>query len=326
MSPEDLRELRRIAEQLTGAPVLGISAARSGANSHVFRVETAKRDFALKRYPARSSDLRSRALIEWDALTFLCANGLTAVPCPVARDPEGQYLLMDWIDGTPVTTRNNGEIDGAARFIAEVFRLSALPKAKSFPLASEACLSAYEIGRQIDQRVGALTSVAEIQSFISEAISPVLEACRNKLAVEMSEDRSLDVNLRRLIPADFGFHNALRRPEGSLCYIDFDYFGWDDPVKLTADFILHPGMSLSDAERRRFVAHVAKALPDDPDFEARLRRHLDLYAVRWALILLNPFRADRQSELPTERAARIALSADRRDKAKRLLALAASMV
>ena len=326
MSVNNLRELREIAADLAGAPVSGISKAGSGANSLVFRVEATSRNFALKCYPARSGDLRPRALVEWDTLTFLHANGVTAIPRAVARDQNGRYLLMDWIDGAPVSSHDSGDIDDAARFIAAVFQLSRFPDAKSFPQASEACLSTFEIVRQIDQRIGALAPVPEIQAFVVEAICPVLKARRIELVGDMDGSRRLDAALRRLIPADFGFHNALRRPSGTLCYIDFDYFGWDDPVKLAADFVLHPGMSLTDGERRSFIANLAEALSDDADFKPRLRRHLELYAARWALILLNPFRTDRKDELPVDQTSRATLFADRRGKAERLFALAASMV
>ena len=57
---------------------------------------------------------------------------------------------------------------------------------------------------------------------------------------------------RSLVPADFGFHNSLRQGDGSLAYVDFEYFGWDDPVKLTADILLHPGVPLGAAQRERF--------------------------------------------------------------------------
>ena len=40
-------------------------------------------------------------------------------------------------------------------------------------------------------------------------------------------------------PSDFGFHNALLKDNGKLCFLDFEYFGRDDPVKLMADFIWH---------------------------------------------------------------------------------------
>jgi len=94
---------------------------------------------------------------------------------------------------------------------------------------------------------------------------------------------------RTLSPSDFGFHNALRDRSGHIVFLDFEYFGWDDPVKLTADFILHPGMMLDGAARRRFAAGMAELHASDPDSRQRLRRHLPLIALRWCLILLNEF-------------------------------------
>jgi hypothetical protein len=57
-------------------------------------------------------------------------------------------------------------------------------------------------------------------------------------------DTPVEERWRSLCPPDFGFHNALRRASGELVFIDFDYFGWDDSVKVTCDFLLHPGMRL----------------------------------------------------------------------------------
>jgi hypothetical protein len=120
--------------------------------------------------------------------------------------------------------------------------------------------------------------------------------------------RQLPEKLQRLIPADFGFHNAIRATGGGLRFIDFDYFGWDDPVKLTADFVLHPAMSLSRAEKETVITRLATARSEDSQFLQRLETQLPLYALRWTLILLNVFRRDRVGELPmdpTERQARL---------------------
>ena len=54
----------------------------------------------------------------------------------------------------------------------------------------------------------------------------------------------IPTNARTLSPSDFGFHNTLRRPDGELAFLDFEYFGWDDPAKTITDFLLHPGMQL----------------------------------------------------------------------------------
>src|SRR5262249_4106615 len=96
-----------------------------------------------------------------------------------------------------------------------------------------------------------------------------------------------------LVPADFGFHNSLRRGDGSLAFVDFEYFGWDDPVKLTADIPLHPGRPLSPPQGRRFRAAAERLYGDDPLFARRLAAYLPLFGLRWVLILLNEFLPER---------------------------------
>jgi len=95
------------------------------------------------------------------------------------------------------------------------------------------------------------------------------------------------------VPADFGFHNSLRQGDGSLAYIDFEYFGWDDPVKLTADILLHPGVPLSSAQQRRFREAAERLYGEDASFAVRLEALLPLFCLRWILILLNEFLPER---------------------------------
>jgi hypothetical protein len=98
---------------------------------------------------------------------------------------------------------------------------------------------------------------------------------------------------RSLVPSDFGFHNSLRRSDGSLAFVDFEYFGWDDPVKLTADMMLHPGNTLALAQRRRFREAATRLYGGDPAFAGRLSAYLPLFGLRWVLILLNEFIPER---------------------------------
>ena len=99
--------------------------------------------------------------------------------------------------------------------------------------------------------------------------------------------------MRTLVPSDFGFHNSLRRTNGSLAFVDFEYFGWDDPVKLTADILLHPGRPLGQPQRHRFRQSVARVYGQGREFEDRLGAYLPLFGLRWVLILLNEFMPER---------------------------------
>jgi hypothetical protein len=76
-------------------------------------------------------------------------------------------------------------------------------------------------------------------------------------------------------------------------FFDFEYFGWDDPVKLVADFLLHPGSSLGLELQRRWINDMVARFADDEGFVVRLDSCLHLYAVRWALIMLNEFLGDK---------------------------------
>jgi hypothetical protein len=310
--------IRKAAEDLTGSDVRAISAATSGANSSVYRVETPAGVFALKSYPTRSNDTRSRADIEWRALRFLASRGVTAVPSALARDSAGQFMLMEWIDGVAIKSHTAAEVSEAADFIVRIFELSSDPEAAHFPLASEACLSADSIVRQIEQRLPSIAPPPALAPFLSGEFLAALAGAKDNVSAELRQPVELASGLRRLIPADFGFHNAVRQADRTR-YVDFEYFGWDDPVKVTADFLLHPAMQLSADDNSHFLLRIYTAQSPDRDFPARLQRLLPLFALRWILILFNPFRHDRIGELPGDQDARQSLLADRLTKVERLL-------
>jgi hypothetical protein len=90
------------------------------------------------------------------------------------------------------------------------------------------------------------------------------------------------------VPSDFGYHNALRRPDGSLAFVDFEYFGWDDPVKLTADILLHPGPAAWAAAAATLPRRRAAAVRRSDVWSAACRLSAAV-RLRWVLILLNEF-------------------------------------
>src|SRR5262249_49725078 len=204
---EAARRARTAAEELTGAAVIPVEPAHAGANSQIFKVETAGGRFALKSYPERPGDLRNRADVEWRALHFLEARCGAAVPRPVARDAAGQFLLMEWIEGRPLKPHGPRDVVQAAEFIGRIFAASTDPDAAAFPLASEACLSARIILTQIEQRFAALAPQPAVAEFLREVIGPTLATAKSAVGEVEGE---LEQGLRRLIPSDFGFHNALR--------------------------------------------------------------------------------------------------------------------
>ncbi len=106
-------------------------------------------------------------------------------------------------------------------------------------------------------------------------------------------EEELDPRLWTLSPSDFGFHNALWRTDGTIAFLDFEYFGWDDPAKLACDFLLHPGMNLGEAECGYFMERLPRVFPGDTELVRRVELSYPLYGLRWCMILLNEFLPER---------------------------------
>ncbi len=281
-------------------PDLNCSSAQrveGRGNSKIFRVETSQGSIALKVYPDLAVDNRLRRNAEWQALKFLQHNKLP-VPKPVQTDAELNWSLIEWIDGSPADPQNQVHLGQAAVFIQNLSQASrAVGSGSVFGLATEACLSPSLIETQINNRLAALKSVKDsaLRDFVDNSVSPTLVRTieRSRRLMVDGYGANLDQRFWILSPSDFGLHNAIATPQGDLVFFDFEYFGWDDPVKLTADVCLHPGMSLDENAQQYWISEAKRLFADDPNFGVRLNALYPLYAIRWALIMLNEYRTDK---------------------------------
>jgi hypothetical protein len=273
-----------------------------GRNSRIYKVRSQDNNFALKQYPSRSDDARDRLSTEVAALRLMQNHDIDAVPRVIAVDRTRNFVLLSWIDGVPLEEAADADIDSAIHFLTSIHTLRLVPEAAEQPYAAEACLSGREIERQLRARLALLKKVAaaepDLRAFLSRAFAPAfdrhLAAARLcMVANQLGFIDEIPQEKRSLIPADFGFHNSLRQEDGSLAYVDFEYFGWDDPVKVTADILLHPGLPLNRAQRLRFRNAAERLYGEDASFAVRLEALLPLFGLRWVLILLNEFVPER---------------------------------
>jgi Phosphotransferase enzyme family len=296
---EGLAAATDAARTLVGSVVELNRVFGGGRNSRIWRVRSDAGIFALKQYPPRRNDLRDRLSTEVGALRLMEDHAVDRVPRVIGVDNQRGYALLSWIDGIDVVEIGDDDIDAAVNFLGAIHSLRAAPSSAMQPLAAEACLSGREILRQIDERLTKLRSVTlpekELIDFLEYSFGPRFadwSASARVLAGEagLDFDDELPQEWRSLVPSDFGFHNSLRRSDGSLAFVDFEYFGWDDPVKMTADILLHPGRTLPSAQRARFQQAATRLYGvDDPAFVRRLSAYLPLFGCRWVLIMLNEF-------------------------------------
>lgn len=286
--------------RLVGGEPRSLVPIGGGRNSQVFRVEASDgRYYALKAYFRHPGDARDRLGVEFGALCFLWEQGIRCIPEPLARDPQAALGLFEFIPGERPLLPSREEVDAAFSFLAGLKRLGGSPAAQALPEASEACFSFQALAENIQLRFDRLAATAsnlekqsELAAFLNEALEPAWrnllkgcrEACRGR---GVSFETVLPLSQRTLSPSDFGFHNALRTERG-LVFLDFEYFGWDDPAKMLADFLLHPGLDLSLDQRQRFAKGLLENLAVD-GLARRTRLAFPLFGVKWCLILLNEF-------------------------------------
>ncbi len=307
---EDNRTVSTVQELASRMLKQGVVRAQkigNGANSRVFRLEDENgKQYVVKFYFRHPADTRDRLNVEYSSLSFLRTEGITSVPRAVAMDREEGCAIYEFVDGKNIAGEDVTleDIIDAVEFLSKLKKLKESPQSHDIQLASEACLSPQAIIENILQRLNRLYKLqesgeeyAELKSFLMNAIKPFLNILRewahrrgNQLHIPF--DKDIPLEQRTLSPSDFGFHNAIRDKNGRIVFLDFEYFGWDDPAKMIADFLLHPAMALSDQMKKAFFDQMIAAFAENEQLAKRAEVAYPLYGIKWCLIFLNEFIPD----------------------------------
>ena len=272
-----------------------------GHNSKVFRVKCTDGSlFAAKVYHRHPLDKRDRLATEFKALSFLFQNNITNVPKPIFADGESGFAIYEFISGEKLidTTISEHDINDSVTFLKQLDSIKKVQGSNKLPVASEACFSFSEIIENINRRLSQLQIIDKsepvakaLDDFLRNNLEPSFERAQKKLYdnIDHSLETEIDLKERALSPSDFGFHNALRKSSGRITYLDFEYFGWDDPAKMIADFLLHPGMNLTDNLKLRFAEGILRHFDHMKKLVNRFELIYPFFAIKWSVILLNEF-------------------------------------
>jgi hypothetical protein len=293
----------RAAGALLGRACNGVVRIGGGRNSRVYRVDADGGPFALKLYFRHGQDNRDRRATEFAALGFLRRHGVRAVPEALASDAHLGASLFGFVQGSVAKSEEAtaADVERLADFLVALRRLSRHPDAAQLPTASEAMFSLDAMVENIGRRSQRLAEVAGttatrplLTEFLRDDFRPTFGQTV-EWAVTLLRQNGLERNqdlapaARTLSPSDFGFHNVLRTPDGHLVFVDFEYFGWDDPAKMVSDFLLHPGMAVARPLRGRFLHRTLSGFGGGHALGVRVRAAYALYALKWCMILLNEF-------------------------------------
>ena len=301
----EFSEIINTFESIIGDKVEKITCISSGRNSRAYCVisENLKK-MLIKFYHSHDDDKRDRLNTEFLAFEFLWKNGIYSIPKPIAIDKKNKCAIYHFIEGRRMLMDNisDSDIDAGVTFLSLLKKISLNHEAQFLPNASESCFCLTNIIDNINQRLNRFNKVInyndvqfeKLSQFIDNQFKPffkdVTNWCQsNFLKFGMNPKEILTDNYRTLSPSDFGFHNAIKQENGEIVFIDFEYFGWDDPAKMICDFLLNPAILLNNALKNYFYTSISKNFKEDKLLKTRVEIFFPLFGLKWCLILLNEF-------------------------------------
>jgi hypothetical protein len=312
--PDDLVCLsRNLLSGIDSLDNLVIRSQTGGGNNRVFILETdGSPKYVMKHYFRHADDPRDRCRAEWTFLEYAMNAGVHCVPKPIKCDPVKGISVFEYIKGQKVSANQlrRDHIIQALDFFEDLNRAKNAPVSRNLLNASESCFSIKDHMDCVNRRIGSLLHIekeSEIDRsafhFIHDELIPLWERVRTSVLDQESEgtlgiDESLPEKDICISPSDFGFHNALQTDKDAVFFIDFEYAGRDDPVKMICDFFCQPEVPVPHSYLPMFSTRVFKRLDNPQLYCQRLEMLFPVHALKWCCIILNEF-------LPVGRARRM---------------------
>jgi hypothetical protein len=267
----------------------------AGRNSRVTRLSNAAGRWILKDYGAPDARGHDRLGTEFAFLQYLEANDIPGVARPIGADRRLFCALYSLLPGQRPAVVTTDAIAQAAEFIAAVNRHATTPQGLALASAADACRRWQDHLALAEDRLTQLVVVtpqSRIEARVRELVADTWVPRWRAMVAELGDSAAARQPVTPILsPSDFGFHNTLIH-QGHLRFVDFEYAGWDDPVKLICDFLCQPDLPITREQGRQFTTQLSHALPHIGDLSERVALLLPVHRLKWCCILLNEFRPE----------------------------------
>ena len=267
-----------------------------GKNNKAYLIRNkAGTKYFLKEYYLSKRDQRSRLKIECDFLKFLEKTKIINFPKIIIKDESLNLALFSFINGRKLSTNKITEeyVNQVADFIISI---NSLKYNINFPyMASDYNYSIQSFIDSVDSRIKKLSFSTDIDFklknkliILRKKIIKLWNIEKLKINNEFSYSELKTKVPLFLSPSDIGFHNILIN-NGKLFFLDFEYSGLDDLVKLVNDFFTCPSVKIPLKFKQKFISRLMSSLTTDNFFIRRLLALEKSYKIKWSCILLNEY-------------------------------------
>lgn len=259
-----------------------------GLNSGIRLVEVGGSKYIIKTYP---EDLtRQRLNTEFGFLVLMNKVGIQNVPKPIKKLSGLNVGVYSHLHGETIKTATDFNVSASADFIIELNEKMA-PFSNKLNFASDRFVSYENLLESIGQRILSLRGWAHLHS--KEYVHTVNELYmifqkitdQNSTTAKEFNDNICQVN-QVISPSDFGLHNVLQ--DGvTVKFLDFEYAGNDNCLKLICDFYCQPRIPISNFQFRGFVNKLNNSVFHMDSLLDISTKFLPLFRLKWSCIILN---------------------------------------
>ncbi len=264
-----------------------------GINSKVVELDhDSGQKSILKIYPTFNNDNRNRLESEKKFLKYLKLKNIRNCPEIYYANESYNFLVISFIDGIKIKDYREISLIEIAEFSLRLNKSNLKTKKNSLPLASEASFNVKDIMKLIKSK----TKEKELKFKNHKTDSFFKEWFNNELIVDIYENlkyieenfslQGINDSQKIISQSDVGFHNMILKNK-ELFFIDFEYAGWDNPMKYISDWILQPDSFFPNEKPLEFFDPIAKTAFNNINWKIEIKPYLLLYRLRWCLILTN---------------------------------------
>jgi hypothetical protein len=293
MSQANIEEIKKFINKLNFITINQIKTVRSGKNSKIYKINTDKKKIILKSYYGKKN-LRIKK--EFQFYKYLNQTNINNVVTPIAFDFKNNFAALPYIVGNKIHKVKNKHIVQFSNFINKINQKNI--HSKKIGLAVEGIDNRKKYITICQNRINKLKLVdkksaikRELYLFLNEKIIPTFKILKNKI-----NDKRIFYQVKYKLykkdmiisPSDFGFHNAIESKK-KIFFFDFEYAGYDDPVKLICDFYCQPNQKVSLKQKEKFKKMIIKKSKNYEELDYLISELLPLHYLKWCCIILNEF-------------------------------------
>ena len=276
----------------TNARLTGIETVDQEGENYVYLLNTSEKGLILKHY-AEGSDERHRLETEINHLKALRAAEINNIPEPYWH--EGSWAVYSQAPGSRPKTFGDDDVAQISAFLhvldsnRDKLADADIANAIGARLKYQDYIDTVNgLWKEVNDACQRPDGPKDIMLFMLTDFEQMRQDNLNHFYLwskRQSWDKEAAFPKEQLIfnPGDFGLHNAVRDDQGQLTFLDFKCSGWDDPVRVLADFFHNPTQQLTVAQRLKVLDNFAAQRDWDSTFMDRFWAVSDLVAVEWIL-------------------------------------------